>query len=151
MRSCGHAKKWTVVTMALMALFAVSGVNADSPRDEWKVPPMAASRKNPVEPTEPMLKKGRKIFIRTCGSCHGKRGLGDGSAGSDLDIRPTDLTTEKVQKQSDGVLFFKIYNGNSPMPAYGENAAESENKKSDEDIWAVVRYLRQLAKDSGKD
>lgn len=146
MKSRTLAMSWVVIIIALGAVFGAPGVNAELQREDWKVPPMAASRRNPVEPTESVLKKGRKTFIRTCGSCHGKRGAGDGSAGSDLEIRPTDLTSEEVQKQTDGVLFFKIYNGNSPMPAYGENAADSENKKTDQEIWAVVHYLRQLAK-----
>ena len=47
-------------------------------------------------------------------------------------------TLEKIQKQSDGVIYWKIANGRSPMPGYGSLTPTQR--------WDLVNYVRTLKK-----
>jgi mono/diheme cytochrome c family protein len=57
--------------------------------------------RNPAAPTA-----GRKIFRRTCVSCHGENGSGENTTGANL-------RSSAVQAQTDGALFWKITTGNT--------------------------------------
>lgn len=86
--------------------------------------------------------KGKVLFDKNCAMCHGAKGKGDGSAGIYLVPRPFDITTEKVQSQSDSTLFKKITIGKAPMPSFG--------KLTPEDRTNLVLYIRELAKNNLK-
>ncbi len=105
----------------------------------WKTPAWADTLQNPFAGDASAIKQGQKIYKQQCAVCHGNRGRGDGPAGIALNPRPADLTSETVQKQSDGALFWKITTGRGPMPAF-------KTILSEEDRWKVVAYLRTLRK-----
>ena len=52
-------------------------------------------------------------------------------------VTPTNLTSQMVQANTDGELFWKITNGRSPMPA-------NRVRFDDEQRWHIVAYLRTL-------
>jgi len=104
----------------------------------WQAPPEADQLVNPLKGDEASIKKGEKIYQSLCASCHGKTGKGDVPAMQSLRPKPTDLTSEAVQKQSDGAIFWKISEGRGLMASY-------KNMLSEEDRWALVNYIRSLA------
>lgn len=101
---------------------------------QWKAPADAAKAANPVKGTG----NAAKAVVTNCASCHGAGGKGDGPASASLPAKPADWTSEAVQKQSDGELFWKISNGRGPMPPW--------KHLSDEDRWELVNYIRSLKK-----
>ncbi len=77
------------------------------PDPNWHAPAEAASRPNPLSTRPEAAAGGRKLFIRNCVECHAKDGTGMEKKHS------ADLHLPLVQQQSDGVLFWKITNGNA--------------------------------------
>jgi len=104
----------------------------------WTAPPEADRLVNPLKNDPQAVEKGREIYMRLCASCHGKTGKGDVPAMQSLNPKPSDLTSDAVQRQSDGALFWKISEGRGLMAAY-------KNMLSEEERWALVTYIRTLA------
>jgi mono/diheme cytochrome c family protein len=102
-----------------------------------------------VPGSDEVLLKGRALYQKNCGSCHGAKGKGDGSGirflAERTSRRPKDLTDAKLQASlSDGEIFWKVTTGLKEdtvivMPAYANEI------KKDEDRWALVHFVRTLA------
>lgn len=117
----------------------VVGLQAANHQDpEWRVPSRAARKKNPLPEGASVIAKGKVVYEAQCVSCHGTSGVGDGVAAKDLEKHPGDLTSPKVQDQSDGALFWKITTGRAPMTAFGDTLNVEER-------WQVVRFIRTFA------
>jgi len=107
-------------------------------KKNW-VAPASADTLKPLVLHKNALEKGKKIYEAQCFVCHGKSGVGDGIAGAYLKPKPADLTSKKVGRQSDGALFWKLTEGNSPMVSYKEILKEEQR-------WQVIQYIRTLTK-----
>lgn len=111
-------------------------------KQQWPAPAEAAGLNNPVKNRPEMVKLGKELYEQRCLDCHGREGKGNGYMSAQLKrdgqpIAPTNLTSQMVQANTDGELFWKITNGKSPMPA-------SRVRFSDEERWAIVAYIRTL-------
>jgi mono/diheme cytochrome c family protein len=121
------------VVAALAGMIAVATGGAWA-QGAWNAPPDAKNLKNGV--TGPG--NGRKVAETNCVPCHGQSGKGDGLQAASLPAKPADWTSEGVQKQTDGELFWKISNGRGPMPPW-KQLPEKER-------WELVNYIRTLKK-----
>jgi mono/diheme cytochrome c family protein len=127
-----------LIVVATAAALAPPGLGADS-QDNWTIPADAADLKSPAEPTPALLKKGASIFESRCRPCHGPEGKGNGPL-SDPSRPAADLTAGlKADLLPDGVLFYKVWNGRRPMPAF-------KSELSRDDVWAVVEHIKTLKK-----
>ena len=108
-------------------------------QDQWKAPQDAKLLQNPLNDEAPVLDKGEKIFKSFCASCHGVDGTGDPVMVKTMNPPPADLTSKHVQQQTDGEIYWKITEGNGLMASYKSILSEEER-------WAVVKYIRKLAK-----
>ena len=97
---------------------------------------------NPLPPTPAVIDRGKRNYITYCGPCHGPRLDGQATVGQSFYPLPTDLLDPKVQIQSDGALFYKISLGFKRQPPLQATVAV-------DDRWAVILYLRALAKEKG--
>ena len=102
----------------------------------WPVPDSYKAMKNPVKFDKTAA---AALYSTHCKSCHGKEGLGDGPKAAQLDTHCGDFSTASFQKQSDGALFYKTFEGRDDMPAFKKKLPEKE------DIWQLVHYMRTLA------
>ena len=110
-------------------------LKAQQSPESWVVPESNKTMKNPYTSDKEALSIGKLLYAQHCRLCHGKKGIGDGSGGRDLDTKVSDLTSDVVQSQTEGALFYKITNGRKDMPEY-------RNKISDEeDRWNLVSYI----------
>lgn len=138
-----NKKLWILVSAGL-ALFSAdirltnAKAQSGAPQEEWKAPLRASKKKNPIDPDEKSILRGKEVYIKECLSCHGTSGKGDGPAAKDLQKKCGDLSNPKLWEQSDGALFWKITEGRTPMPS-------TEKLLKEEDRWNVVNYLRTLA------
>jgi mono/diheme cytochrome c family protein len=125
----------------LLLLF-ISIVFADSLQAQnkpWVAPKEANSLKNPLAGNAEALKAGKTLYVTYCVACHGQKGKGDGVAAAGLATKPADHSSDLVQRQSDGALFWMITTGRNPMPTYKLSFTEHQR-------WALVNYIRTLAK-----
>ena len=107
--------------------------NPDYQQDaKWQAPSDAAGRPNPLANRPETGAGGQKLFRRNCVECHGPDGSGLAKK------HAADLQLRLVQQQSDGVLFWKITNGNPDrgMPSF--------SKLPELQRWQLVLYLRTL-------
>ncbi len=126
-----------VVAVGLTLSFAGTPSTGDS-GSKWVAPAEADKLENPFHKDPDAWKKVADTYKNLCVICHGDKGHGDGIAGMALTPKPADLTSDRVQKQSDGALFWKLTNGNSPMASYKESLTEEQR-------WQLVNYIRHLA------
>lgn len=105
--------------------------------DIWKAPAEAKKIKNPIASSSESIAKGKKLFRSRCAVCHGTKGLGDGPGGKALDPKPESLTTNLVQNQTDGEIFWKVTNGRNDMIKWGPILSEKQR-------WDLVNYMRTL-------
>ena len=123
----------TIVVFGAVFLFAQAG-------KPWPVPDKYLKMKNPVASNEKSIGNGKKLFIKFCQDCHGKKGKGDGQKSADIKTTPADLTSSVVQKEPDGSLFYKISEGRGDMPRAKKDLPDAT------DIWALVNYVKTLKK-----
>ena len=85
------------------------------------------------------LSAGRAAYTGSCAVCHGAKGDGRGVFGPTTYPNSTDLTADAAKRKTDAQLFWIIKNGLgfTAMPAFGD-------AYKDEDIWAMVAYVRAL-------
>lgn len=106
---------------------------------DWVAPKSADNLKNPFKESQAAIGKGKITYQQMCAICHGEKGKGDGMAGMSLKPRPANFTSEKVQNQTDGALYWKLTTGRAPMAAYKDILSEQER-------WQLVSYLRTFKK-----
>jgi mono/diheme cytochrome c family protein len=103
----------------------------------WVAPASEKAKKNPLPNDEKTVAQGEKVAKVNCASCHGNKGKGDSPAAVALNPKPADWTSNRVQDEADGEIFWKITTGRGAMPSW-RHLPES-------DRWALVRYIRTLA------
>jgi len=98
-----------------------------------------ANLANPVAPTAESLARGKVVYERMCGICHGPAGNPQEAA-----ILPKlqlmmafPLATGGALIRTDGYIFGMITTGRGVMPPYGHQVTYY-------DRWNVVNYIRQL-------
>ena len=131
MRAFGRVTTMIVATGTLVAIAGIVPVWAQG---EWKAPAEAKATKNP----EKGVGDAKKVVDQNCVPCHGTSHKGDGPAAAALPTKPADWTSDKVQKETDGELFWKISNGRGPMPPW-KHLPEKQR-------WEIVNYIRTLKK-----
>ena len=97
------------------------------------------STANPAANDAATIAQGQQLFAQNCAICHGAAGKGDGPLGKNLNPRPADLTGSHLTTHTDGDLYWWVSHGiaGTGMPAFS-------GALSDQDIWAIIRYLRTL-------
>lgn len=109
------------------------------PPAEYKIPPEAAQKVNPVKATPELMAKAKKMYNMDCAMCHGDNGDGKGDMAADVK-NVTDFTKPDTMKdRTDGELFHIIRKGKGDMPPEGDRA-------KDDDVWNLVNYVRAFAK-----
>ena len=97
-------------------------------------------QRNPLTASPATLADGKEAFSHYCVACHGMDGQNTGVPFADQMSPPVpSLATPEIQSYTDGQLKWVIDNGIWPsgMPA-------SKGTLSDDEIWAIVIYLRHL-------
>jgi mono/diheme cytochrome c family protein len=103
----------------------------------WVAPESAAKVQNPVPVNAASIKSGEKTFQSLCWTCHGKNGKGDGPVAPTLTPKPGILSSEIIQSQSDGAIFWKISEGRGVMSTYKGSLTTKQR-------WELVNYIRTL-------
>jgi len=124
------ARLLAVGILACAVSMAVAQAGVDP---SWVVPEKARQQQNPLKDKPDAALGGKKIFTRTCVTCHGdEKNARKNNA--------PNLGSEVVQAEPDGALFWRISNGNSRkgMPSFS-SLPEPQR-------WQLVLYIRSLAR-----
>jgi mono/diheme cytochrome c family protein len=116
----------------LLIILFVFSIGSRVSAQTWVVPDDQKAMVAPFKFTPDMQKQGEQIYLKNCQSCHGLLGKDNWAK---LTPPPGDLSKEKVQKQSDGEIFYRITTGKAPMPEFRNIIPEDER-------WWVIAYLR---------
>ena len=95
--------------------------------------------KNPLAYTQQTVQRGGQKYAYYCLQCHGPAGKGKGTVGQSFAPLPTDLRSPYVQQQTDGNIFHRTSFGYKRHPPMAYTVSEM-------DRWAIVIYIRSLAK-----
>lgn len=127
-----------VVAMGLISIsFTISNNQQPKP---WSVPDNFKKMKNPVASDATTIADGKALWNTHCKSCHGSKGLGDGSKAAQLKTEPGDFSKPIVQTQTDGELFYKLSEGRDDMPSFKKKMPEADER------WSLVNFIRTLKK-----
>ena len=94
---------------------------------------LRATRSRPIPQS---LQTGGSVYERSCQTCHGAFGRGDGPGGAGLDPPPADLVVH-VPLHSERDLFRFVHDG---VP--GTSMAPLGDRLTDEEIWHVINYIK---------
>ena len=93
----------------------------------WPVPATKTTKLNPVSATSDSTDEGEHIYKERCTGCHGPITI--------VGSQPRDLSSDRVQRQSDGALFWKIRQGKRDMPGF-------KHQLNRRQVWHVINYMR---------
>ncbi|MDO9257600.1 MAG: c-type cytochrome [Bacteroidales bacterium] len=105
----------------------------------WTIPAKYKSMKSTVKAGDASIATvGKDLYMKNCKSCHGAKGLGDGTKSASLKTAIPSFATAKFKGQAVGDVYFQSYVGRDEMPNF-------EKKITDEaDRWALVAYIKSL-------
>ena len=106
----------------------------------WVVPENFKKMKNPVLSDATSVADGKALWSTHCKSCHGAKGLGDGSKAAQLKSDAGNFSKESFQAQTDGEIFYKLSEGRGDMPNFKKKLPEADER------WSLVNFIRTLKK-----
>ena len=109
-------------------------------RKPWPVPDNFKKMKNPVVADATTIADGKALWNTHCKSCHGAKGMGDGSKAAQLKTEPGDFSKTDVQSQTYGDFFYKLSEGRDDMPGFKKKLQDADER------WSLVNYMRTLKK-----
>ena len=126
------------ILLALLALLFV--VLPGCQRNELRIPPEEANRKNPIHWTPESIAEGKHLYEATdCAICHGPQGDGRGADALAWRFNIHNWRNSSTLKgMSDGDLFYIILKGEEQMPGY-------EGQEDARDFWKMVNFIRSLS------
>ncbi len=123
-----------VFTLVLVSFF-VAPQQAAKP---WVIPAKYKTMKNTMAGDKASISVGKSIFAKHCASCHGKKGLGDGTKAASLKTYPGDFSSDEFKAQKDGEMYYKSFVGRDEMPNFEKKILD------DEDRWSLINFMRSL-------
>ena len=118
----------------------ISGFTSTEQKKPWPVPDNFKNMKNPVASNAESISEGKTLYGTHCKSCHGAKGLGDGTKAATLKTEPGDFSKADFQGQTDGSLFYKTSEGRDDMPSFKKKIPDADER------WSIVNYLRTMKK-----
>jgi mono/diheme cytochrome c family protein len=103
---------------------------------EWVVPEDKKGKLSTFPFDDKTRKTGEKLYSINCISCHGTPGKANYLK---LVPPPGDPATEKIQRNSDGEIFYKLTTGRGQMPSFRSVLSSAE-------IWNIISFLRSYNK-----
>lgn len=104
----------------------------------WNIPAEYKTKVNSYADDASLIKVGKMMYSKHCKSCHGARGLGDGSKAASMETEMIPFNSADFQAQSDGVIYYQSFIGRDEMPNFEKKLPD------DEDRWAIVNFLRTI-------
>ena len=124
----------------LFMFIMIAGFKPFEQKKPWPVPDNYQKMKNPVASDAASIAAGKSLYNTHCKSCHGSKGLGDGSKAAQLKTEPGNFSSPDFQAQPDGALFYKTTEGRDDMPSFKKKIPDADDR------WSLVNFMRTLKK-----
>ena len=121
----------------LLVVIALRFLISDLSAQGWSVPEDKKGRLSTFPFDENTRKGGEKLYLVNCISCHGTPGKGNFL---NLFPPPGDPATEKIQKNNDGEIYYKVSTGRGQMPSF-------KSVLSTNDVWNIISFIRSFNKE----
>jgi mono/diheme cytochrome c family protein len=95
---------------------------------------------------EGRIYNGKAAYNKTCANCHGDDGMGEAAADKFFKERIPRLASAEVQGKSDDALRKQILLGSAKMPPVEVDEGGFRHRLPEQDVDAVVQYIRTLKK-----
>jgi len=132
-----------MIVAGTISLCSFSFVPQDEPEGPWTAPASADKLVNPLKLDEATLTEAKALYKSNCEQCHGVKGDGYGWQSQNVAKKIAPIASAQIQKQTDGAIFWKITQGNKPMPGMKKALTDTQR-------WKLVMYVRELAKSQTK-
>jgi mono/diheme cytochrome c family protein len=133
-------KTLTKFSLVCTGILFVSFTIKTQQKDPWPVPDKYLKMANPVKSNGESINAGKELWVQHCQSCHGKKGMGDGTKAASLKTEPGNFSLADTQNQPDGSLFYKTSEGRKDMPSFKKKIPDQD------DIWNLVNLIRTMKK-----
>jgi mono/diheme cytochrome c family protein len=133
-------KSKSIIVMLLAGFIATSFTLKLNDQKPWNVPDAAKNKKNAVASNAESIAAGKTLWSTHCKSCHGAKGLGDGTKAAQLKTEPGDFSKATVQAQTDGSFFYKLSEGRDDMPSFKKKIPDEDDR------WNLVNFIRTFKK-----
>lgn len=101
---------------------------------EWIVPEDKKGKLSTFPFTDVTKKAGEKLYLINCMSCHGTPGKANYL---NLVPPPGDPATDKIQRNKDGEIFYKLIVGRGQMPSFRSVLSSVE-------MWNIISFIRSF-------
>lgn len=106
----------------------------------WTIPANYMSMKNTVKNDAACKTTATALWNKHCKSCHGAKGLGDGTKSAGLKAAVPSFATKEFQAQKDGAIFYQTSIGRDEMPAFDKKIPNADER------WMLVNLMRTFGK-----
>jgi mono/diheme cytochrome c family protein len=126
-----HEEPLPIMEAGVVPFKGGEAIYRETPGEELKSP---LAKGNPKD-----IELGKIEYFTFCAQCHGKYHDGNGTVGQSFYPLPTDLRSEKVQSQPEGILFQGISYGvqRKRQPALASTIRVLER-------WRIIAYVKSL-------
>jgi len=133
------SKRLAAVIFTAIIFLIANIAMAQKAGSAWVIPPKYKAMKSTVKAGDPEINStGKSLFAQHCKSCHGTKGLGDGTKSVSLKTIVPSFADAKFKAQANGDVYFQSIVGRNEMPNF-------EKKITDEaDRWALIAYIKSL-------
>jgi len=133
------SKRLAAVIFTAIIFLIANIAMAQKAGSAWVIPPKYKAMKSTVKAGDPEINSTAKsLFAQHCKSCHGTKGLGDGTKSVSLKTIVPSFADAKFKAQANGDVYFQSIVGRNEMPNF-------EKKITDEaDRWALIAYIKSL-------
>lgn len=131
--------KLAVLILTAILFIAANVAMAQKAGGPWTIPAKYKSMKSTVKAGDASIATvGKDLYMKNCKSCHGAKGLGDGTKSASLKTLVPSFADAKFKAQAAGDVYYQTFVGRDEMPNF-------EKKVTDEaDRWALVAYIKSL-------
>lgn len=134
-----NSNRFAAVILTAIIFIAANVAMAQKAAGPWTIPAKYKTMKSTVKAGDPSINTvGKDLFAKHCKSCHGSKGLGDGTKSASLKTLIPSFASAKFKAEPVGNVYFQAIVGRDEMPNF-------EKKIPDEsDRWALIAYIKSL-------